>query len=231
MILLMLLILFCISTPAQETSQTDNASPVSVKSYKWTKARRAVETTNTANPGPVAAVIPQNKIFARNGRVTEPVGVRDPSQETMDGRSAAMEKNVQESRQTQPKHQDGFLYKIKVENETKKEIEAIFWEYRFTDPADEKLTSRHQFLCGVEIKGEKSANLEGFGLSGPVEVVSVDTLAHKSDKVFHEKVVINRIEYTDHTFWQRKDWSFQEVKHNFDRVVREPWAPGMCKAI
>jgi hypothetical protein len=231
MILLMLVVLFCCSTLGQTPSQTESTLPMSVSNLKWSKSRRAVEPTNTPAPGPAAAMIPQNKIFARNARMNEPPGSRDPNQDTIDGRSAALEKSVQESRTTEPKFQNGFLYKVKVLNQTKKEVEALFWEYQFTDPSDPNLTSRHQFLCGVTIRSEKSANLEGFGLSGPVDVVSVDTLAHKSDKVFHEKVVINRIEYTDGTLWQRKGWSFGEVKHNYERVLHEPWAPGMCKAL
>ena len=226
MILLLVLFLFF----AGQTPVPVDDSPMLVTSFKWTKSRRAVPQAETTTTGPAAAMIPQNKIFARNARANDPSS-RDPNPETMDGRSAAIEKNVQESRSSQPKYQDGFLYKIKVQNPTTKVVDYVFWEYQFTDPTDTKLTSRHQFLCGVSIKGEKGSNLEGFSFSGPVEVISAASLANKSDKVFQEKVLINRIEYSDGTMWQRKGWRLADVKASYDRVLRETWTLGMCKAL
>jgi hypothetical protein len=59
--------------------------------------------------------------------------------------------------------------------------------------------------------------------------VSVGTLADKS--AFQENVLINRVEYADGSIWQRKDWNLSEVKRSYDRVLREPWLPGMCKGL
>jgi len=39
------------------------------------------------------------------------------------------------------------------------------------------------------------------------------------------------VEYTDGSTTQRKAWNFAEVKGSYDRVLREPWLPGMCKAL
>jgi hypothetical protein len=64
---------------------------------------------------------------------------------------------------------------------------------------------------------------------GPSNVVSVSALAGKSQ--FKQDVLINRVEYSDGTIWQRKDWSFAEVKRSYDRVLREPWLPGTCKGL
>jgi len=173
--------------------------------------------------------IPQNKNFARNARVNDPAGVRDPNADTLDGRSEALEKSVQESRNTKPKAADGFVYKIKVQNAVAKVIEIVFWEYQFQDPADASLVARRQFLCGVNVPANKSKDLEGFSLSGPSEVVNVNTLANKSQN--KEQVLINRVEYSDGSIWQRKDWSLNEVKASYDRVLREQWTPGMCKGL
>ena len=81
-------------------------------------------------------MIPQNKIFARNARANESPGARDPNADTLDGRSAALEKSVAESRLPQPEPVDGFVYRIKVQNAFTKTVEAVFWEYRFEDPAN-----------------------------------------------------------------------------------------------
>jgi hypothetical protein len=224
-------ILLSLLIPYQAANQTGESSPLTVVNFKWSKARRTVEAPQTQSTAPAQAMIPQNRNFARNARVNDPQGVRDPNQDTLDGRSAAMEKNVQESRTAKPKATDGFSYHIKVQNPGKNAVEIVFWEYQFQDPADPSLLARRQFLCGVNLGGDKSTNLEGFSLSGPSDVVSVSTLANKTANPFKEQVLINRVEYADGSIWQRKGWSLAEVKASYERVLREPWVPGMCKGL
>jgi hypothetical protein len=88
---------------------------------------------------------------------------------------------------------------------------------------------RRQFLCGVSIKPEKDKELQAFSLSGPHDVISVDTLSKKSPG--EEKVVINRVEYGDGSIWQRKDWSFGEVRLGYARAVSTPWGTEMCRGL
>jgi hypothetical protein len=216
--------------PYQTGNTRDESSPLEVVNYKWTRARRNVATQENEGTVPARAMIPQNRNFARNARINDPQGVRDPNADTLDGRSAAIEKSVQESRTNKPKPHDGFAYKIKVQNSAKKAVEIVFWEYQFQDPADTSILARRQFLCGVDIPGEKSKELEGFSLSGP-SVVNVSTLANKTENPFKEKVLINRVEYSDGSIWQRKGWSLAEVKASYERVLREQWLPGMCKGL
>ena len=223
-------ILFGLLIPYQTTNSPAESAPLAVVNFKWSRARRNVEAQQNEGTVPARAMIPQNRNFARNARINDPQGVRDPNADTLDGRSAAMEKSVQESRTAKPKATDGFAYKIKVQNAAKKAIEIIFWEYQFHDPADSSLVARRQFLCGVNIPGEKSKELEGFSLSGP-GVVNVSTLANKTENLFKELVLINRIEYSDGSIWQRKTWSLAEVKASYERVLREQWVPGMCKGL
>ena len=223
-------ILLGLLIPYQTASTPDESSPLAVVNFKWSRARRTVATPENEGTVPARAMIPQNRNFARNARINDPQGVRDPNADTLDGRSAAMEKSVQESRTAKPKAQDGFAYKIKVQNSANKAVEIVFWEFQFQDPADPSLVARRQFLCGVNIAGDKSKELEGFSLSGP-NVVNVSTLANKTDNPFKEKVLINRVEYSDGSIWQRKNWSLAEVKASYERVLREPWVPGMCKGL
>src|SRR6185369_17134405 len=90
----------------QTPDANNDSSPLVVTSFKWSHARRAVETKTDEGTVPARAMIPQNKNFARNARVNDPAGVRDPNADTLDGRRAAMEKNVQDSRATKPKAMD-----------------------------------------------------------------------------------------------------------------------------
>lgn len=225
---LLLSVLLTLVLPLQ-TQVATNDSPLTVTSFKWSRSRYTPLVPEVEGNAPARAVIPQNKIFARNARANEPPGARDPNSDTLDGRSAALEKAVAESRAPKTESVNGYAYRIKVKNETTKAVEAVFWEYRFNDPANPDLVTRRQFLCGVDIGAGKGKDLEGFSRSGPNDVVDVQTL--NSGTPLKESVFINRIEYTDGTLWQRKGWSMAEVKGSYDRVLREPWLPGMCKGL
>jgi len=209
--------------------QSNEGSPLTVTQFKWSRARRTIQAPAAEGNSPQRAMIPQNRNFARNQRINDPAGARDPNDDTLDGRSAAIEKSVAQSRAPKAEPIDGYLYKIKVQNSGSKVVEAVFWEYRFQDPANPDLVARRQFLCAVNIGAGKSKELEGFSLSGPNDVVDVKTL--NSGTPFKEEVLINRVEYTDGSLKQRKSWNLSEVQSSYDRVLREPWLPGMCKAL
>src|SRR6185369_5320302 len=120
----------------------DDTSPLKITSNKWSHARQKIEVAPQGTVPPAQQMIPQNRNFARNARINDPAGVRDPNADTLDGRSAAMEKNVAESRAAKPKSTDGFAYRIKVQNPGTKAVEIVFWEYQFHDPADPSLVAR-----------------------------------------------------------------------------------------
>jgi len=224
---LLLSLLLSLLNPAQTPVLTN--SPLTVTSFKWTRARRTIEAREAEGNSPQREMIPQNRIFARTARVNDPAGSRDPNADTIDGRSAALEKSVAEARAPKPKPMDGYAYRVKVQNASTKLVEIVFWEYQFQDPSNPDSVARRQFLCGVNIPAGKGKELEGFSLSGPSDVVDVKTL--DSGAAFKENVLINRIEFSDGTIWQRKAWNLAEVKGSYERVLREPWLPGMCKGL
>ena len=206
---------------------SSDGMPVTVLSIKWFKDRQAVEDVSTSSPA--AAMIPQNKNFERNRRANNSPGERDPNLDTIDGRSAALDKAVQESRA--PKPVDGYAYRAKVHNASGKPIEIIFWEYQFKESATAAPLLRRQFLCGVAVKPEKDKELQAFSLSGPQDVISVNILAKKSGSQGTEQVVINRVEFADGSIWQRKDWNFGEVRLSYARAVATPWGTEMCRGL
>ncbi|HKO62139.1 MAG TPA: hypothetical protein VJV03_13325 [Pyrinomonadaceae bacterium] len=231
---LLLTILLITNFPAnvaaiQEQLSSDESSMVKVVSYKWARDRQAVEQATSMLNAPAAAMIFQNKNFERNRRANVSPGERDPNLDTIDGRSAALEKSVQSSRA--PKPIDGFTYRAKFQNISPKDLEIIFWEYEFTDTAISPVVSRRQFLCAGLLKPGKDKELKGFTLSGPSDVVTVDSLAKKTDSPVKERVVINRLEFTDGTIWQRKGWHFSDVKLSIQRALSSPWAADMCKSL
>ena len=215
---------------AQQPAPQPEPAPVGVVGFKWIKSRQTIEKASSAPVPPAPAMIPANKAFERQRRGNDPAGVRDPNGDTVDGRSAALEKSVQESR-SQKSNVDGFVYRAKFQNPSQKVIEVLFWEYQFVDSANPAIVARRQFLCGVNLKSGKEKELQAFSASGPSDVVSVGSLANKNGTAFQEKVVINRVEYADGSIWQRKDWNFGEVKLSISHALQGPWTPDMCKAL
>jgi hypothetical protein len=226
---LLVLSLLLLLLPFQTPVATNDGSPLTVTKFKWSHSRYTPQAPEVEGNAPARAMIPQNRNFARNSRVNDPAGARDPNADTIDGRSAALEKSVAQARAAQPKPIDGYAYRVKVQNTSTKLIEIVFWEYQFQDPASPDQVTRRQFLCGVDIPAGKGKELEGFSVSGPSDVVNVNTL--NSGTPFTENVLINRLEYADGSVWQRKTWNGNEVKDSYLRVLREPWLPGMCKAL
>lgn len=225
---ILLLTLLLVVPQGQGPVISSEGAPVTVVSFKWFKDRQAVVRTPDVI-APAAAMIPQNKNYEKNRRANNSPGERDPNLDTIDGRSAALERAVQESRA--PKPIDGFAYRAKIHNASEKLIEVIFWEYQFKEIATSSTVSRRQFLCGVSVKPEKDKELQAFSLSGPHEVVSVAALAKKLGDAGEGNVVINRVEYADGSIWQRKDWKFGEVRLGYARAVATPWGMEMCRGL
>ena len=205
-------------------------SPLSVVSAKWTKTRQKVERADAQGSTPAAAITAADKNFARNRRVNDPAGVRDPNADTIDARSAAIDKAVRDSR-SQLIEVEGYAYRVKLQNPAQKNVDVIFWEYQFEETANPSNLTRRQFLCGVQIKGGKEKELQAFGGSGPAVAISAESLANKSANPFAERVLINRIEYADGSIWQRKDWDYAEVRDSIKRAVSTPWGSEMCRAL
>lgn len=203
--------------------------PVTVLTVKTSKERQTIDyQPPTSAPAP--AMIPQNKNFERNRRANTSPGERDPNLDTVDGRSAALERAVQDSR-APDKSVEGYSYRAKIQNASEKVIEVIFWEYQFRDTPNSSVVSRRQFLCGVQIKPAKEKELKAFSVSGPSDVISVAALSDKTKNGGVETVVINRVEFADGTIWQRKDWKFGEVRLSYSRAVATPWGGEMCRGL
>jgi hypothetical protein len=48
---------------------------------------------------------------------------------------------------------------------------------------------------------------------------------------YQEKAVVNRVEYADGTIWQRRGWSFAEVRSAVARATSTPWGGEMCRGL
>jgi len=209
-ILLLLPLLLMQASTSQTLQNAEEGVPVLVTGFRLVKDRKPAENAVAVTAAPVRAVIDANKNSARDRRTNSPAGERDPNADTLDGRGAELERIVQESREPQPV--DGFTYSMKVQNGSGKVVQILFWEYQFREVANPANVTRRQFLCSAKINPEKAKELQVFTLLGPSNVVSVKSLVKGSANQFEEGVLINRVEFADGTFWQRKGWDVNELK-------------------
>jgi hypothetical protein len=217
------------ATPPKNDAASKDAPAVAVLSFKWTRIRKTEKKTADGII-PAREMIADNKTYQRNARVNQAVGQRDPNEDTVDGRSAAIEKIVQEARTPPPKSLDTFSYEARIQNGSKKTIDVVFWEYQFFYEKSPLSPTRRQFLCGGGIKPGKEKDLQASSLSGPSDVVSVETLGDGSGKHSLEMVLINRVEYADGSIWERKGWKFSEISRALKLALATPWTEA-CRAL
>ena len=204
-------LLFCITVAAQPPRVEPAAeSPIPIIEFSWERTRLKVENPEAGPTIPAAAMIPENKNFQRNARDQLSPGAVDPNELTVDGRSAALEKNVQQSRKTRPDPIDGFTYRLKVRNVSDRTVEVIFWEYRFTEIATPNNVVRRQAVCAIKIKPNDVQELSLFSTLGPSNTIDAKTLANASGKLFNEETTVNRLEYSDGAILQNTEWKFAE---------------------
>ena len=215
--------------PPQHPVAPQESSSLAVLEFKWSKRRQPVEKLEPGITQPGAMTNPTTRNYERGTRINQPRGERDPTADTLEARSAEIEKNVQEARG--PKPVDGIAYRVKVQNGSTKVADIVFLEYQFIDPSNPEMPARRQFLCAVTIEPNKVKEIQAFSRSGPGDVVSVAGVANPSGKLVQEKVVINRVEYVDGTIWRRKDWNFSEIKQSYTRAVAAPWGKEMCRPL
>lgn len=213
---------------AQEATED---SLVSVVNQRWERIRIAGEKLENYSVPPVRSVINENKMRQRAARENQPRGSYDPNEATVDARSAALERSVQDSRSVKTDDVDAFRYLASVKNNSDRKIEIIFWEYRFKEFANPANVVRHQFLCSVKVKPGEKVELSANSILAPSEIVSSASLAGGGEKLFDEKVFVNRIEFSDGAILQRREWKIDAVKKSVDKAASSPWGREICKPL
>ena len=205
--------------------------PVSVLSSRWYRTVTPAPKPTTTAAGPSRPITADDKYFTRTARAARTDNPMDPYENSMDGRSAAIDKAVQESRAHQPDDVVGYTYVAEFRNETGKSIAVIFWEYEFTEISNRANVSRRQFLCGAKLKNGERKEYSAFSLLGPSDALDVNSLAKPTDKLFEEVALINRIELADGSILQRDTWKYSDVKKAVERATSTPWGKETCRAL
>jgi len=96
-----------------------------------------------------------------------------------------------------------YLYKAKITNTGAKTIKALIWEYAVMDENGIQVGT-HTFIDNSKIRVGRTAGLVAYSSTPAVSVITAESAKH-SRHHYSERVMIDRIEYDDGTYWQRPD--------------------------
>lgn len=205
--------------------------PVPITNARWERTTLQAPKVEVVPVGPATPVMAETKYFQRKAREQRTDNPTDPNEASIEGRSRAMDKAVRESRTPRAENQQGYSYTARIRNDTGSKVLVVFWEYQFTEIARPSNVVRRQFLCGVNLKNGETRELAAFSLHGPSDVIDVESLAKSTEKLFEEKVRVNRIELDDGNILQRDNWKYSDIKEDVKRVTSTPWGRDVCRAL
>jgi hypothetical protein len=97
-----------------------------------------------------------------------------------------------------------YFYRIQVQNAGTKVVKGIAWEYQ---PSEEPDPSNRQFYCVINAKPNEKREFELFSPYAPSRVVDASKPEDKPNAEKKDKIIVNKIEYMDGTFWKRTGWN------------------------
>ena len=97
-----------------------------------------------------------------------------------------------------------FTYEARVKNVGAKTIKLLDWEYQFLDPNTQQVKEQRKITSRLKLSPGKTKRLTARLTRKPTSVVDADQIDRKYRDQFTERVVVNRIVYTDGSVWQRR---------------------------
>src|SRR5687767_3229911 len=122
--LLTAILVFISFTNAQDQNED---SFVSVLDHRWERVRFQGKKLDPQTAAPQRMLTNDDKYYQRAARENRPKGVVDPTEYTTDGRSAALERSVQESRSAKTDDVNGFRFVANVKNNSERKVDVLFW--------------------------------------------------------------------------------------------------------
>jgi hypothetical protein len=97
-----------------------------------------------------------------------------------------------------------YAYEVKFSNTGAKKIRKLVWEYVLLDRDTGRQLGHHEFTSEANIAPRMTKKLIGYSMSTPTSVVDAKNAGKEEPGNYLERVVVNRIEYDDGTFWERE---------------------------
>jgi hypothetical protein len=118
-----------------------------------------------------------------------------------------------------------YVYTARVKNVSPKKIKSIVWEYQLTDSSANTIISQRPFVCAMTVKSNDVKLLRAGTPAPPNRVVSADTSADDAQK---QRVVINRVDYSDKSTWVRDGWTPDDLTRKAITAKGKDLNDGQC---
>jgi hypothetical protein len=197
---------FCLTLCLSVVAQAQSASPVTsdppdavVVKHGWSKER--IDWEGDPFGGPVETFDDLRRRMADQRRVDRARGSGNIGEAAKVEREMRSEQVIK-ARPPKPARY-GFLYRASVKNTGEKTIKLIDWDYVILSNDTQVEIGRLQFTTEQKIGPGKSKELNAMSRKPPAPTVSIYALDKNERQGLDGQVVLVRIEYTDHTIWQR----------------------------
>jgi hypothetical protein len=114
-----------------------------------------------------------------------------------------------------------YSYRLQVKNASSKVVKSFAWEYQ---PSAEPDPLNRQFFCSVKARPNENKEIQLLSPLAPLGVIDASKAGDKPAKNSDARVIINRIEYVDGSFWQRQGWNPKTFQPDDVQKI----APGKC---
>ena len=203
--LLSFILLIQFFTPVQEQSTSTQSPPVDVLELevlaRHYKARRVKDPRSNQPTGPVTAQSIPGVRPGTDGREHPTIADRSSELGTV-GRPATPPAPII----LNPRDIFIYEYRVRFKNTSPKKIKAILWEYQLIDSSATTVLSQRIFTCGASIKPGSEKVLEPGTYVPPSRVVDAETEGSQK-----QRVVVNRVEFSDGSIWTRAGWKHEGV--------------------
>ena len=95
-----------------------------------------------------------------------------------------------------------YIYEVKFRNNGEKVIQALIWDYVFSEPGTDKEVGRRRFVSKANISPGKTKNLVLRTAAPPTGAINAKNAGKKLREQYSEQVVIQGIHYADGSVWQ-----------------------------
>jgi hypothetical protein len=95
-----------------------------------------------------------------------------------------------------------YIYEVKFKNTGEKEVRRLSWDYVFSDPDTKQEVGRQRFEGEVRIGLGKTKNVVMRSASPPTGTIDAAKAGKKSQNLYSEQVIIQKIGYADGSIWQ-----------------------------
>ncbi len=194
--------LLAVMAVAQTSAPAEEPPDLLIVKFNWER-RSPIDGTLTASTD---VYLGSQERRRRNDGTYESV-LTDPNPDP------ATASTIERARRNDPdnippgERKEQYAYRVTLENRAAKNIKAIYWDYVFLDPETEAEADRHQFYHKEKIGAGKKRELQSLVPSPPTRVINVNDIGKKTETKYKEKIIINRIEYTDGSYWQRSSFT------------------------